>query len=96
MTRIKEDIIIEVGLSLLLVDDSYKEIDIIQSFIHNKVDLQKNMILSESGKSNISQGQHRNIIAVLLLDWRGCSTVPSYKEIGKLSGLISKQLEQNI
>jgi hypothetical protein len=91
-TRVKDDIIIEVGLSLQLVDESFSEIETIQSSIHNKVDHQKNMILSVKGKSKFGQGEHRNIIAVFLLDWRGCSTFPSSKVIRSLSSFLAESL----
>jgi len=90
--RVKEDVLIEVGLSLLLVDESFEEIDVIKSHIHSKIDHEKRMILSEKGKAKFAQGEHRNIIAVLLLDWQGCSTIPSAKDIRDLKGLLPNSL----
>ncbi|MEM9548275.1 MAG: DUF3541 domain-containing protein [Bacteroidota bacterium] len=90
--RCKEDIIIEVGLSLLLVDESIPEIETIRAYINSKVDPKKKMVLSENGKSSISQGEHRNIIAVLLLDWQGCSPIPTSVDIQPMEGLLSESL----
>ena len=84
LKRCKEDVIIEVGLSLLLVDESFPEIEIIQTDINNKVDKSKNMVLSNYGNSKIAQGEHRNIIAILLLDWQGCSVTPTSKDLIEL------------
>ncbi|MDF1696155.1 MAG: DUF3541 domain-containing protein [Saprospiraceae bacterium] len=92
LERAKEDIVIEVGLSLLLVDETYPEITRIKSFIHSKVDLKKDMILSVNGNSKIAQGEHRNIIAVLLLDWKGCSPVPNSKSMEMIQSLLPTSL----
>jgi len=90
--KVKEDIIIEVGLSFLLVNESYQDINIIRNYIHSKVDSKKKMVLSENGNAKVSQGEHRNIIAVLLLDWKGCSSKPTSKDIEGLNGLLVKSL----
>ncbi len=88
----KEDIIIEVGLSLLLVNETYSEINTVRSYLLNKVDSQKDMVLSRNGKSNVSQGEHRNIIAVLLLDWQGCDIIPSVDNIKQIECYLSRSL----
>lgn len=82
--RCKEDVIIETGLSLLLVDDAFPEIAQIRDHIVSKIDPEAEMILSVSGSDDIPLGEHRNIIAVLLLDWQGCSALPGKNEILRL------------
>ncbi len=94
LQRIKEDVIIEVGISLLLVDESYPEIQQIRTHINNKVDLEKRMVLSPSGKDGFAKGEHRNIIAVLLLDWQGCSDRPNRKDIKKMKGHLPSTLKR--
>ena len=93
LKRCKEDIIIEVGLSLLLVNDAYPEIDRIRSFIQDRVNKKSNIIHSVNGSDDIPLGEHRNIIAILLLDWRGCNYSPGAKEIAKLSSKLPANLE---
>ena len=90
--RCKEDVVIEVGLSLLLVNEGYPEIKKIRSFIAERVDPQKDMILSTNGKASFAKGEHRNIIAVLLLDWKGCSPIPSSKDVQSLNTYFPKSL----
>lgn len=92
LRRCKEDIVIEVGLSLLLVNEDFPEIEVIREHVLDKVDKKKKMIPSENGKSNFAQGEHRNIIAVLLFDWKGCSTVPQQSDIRSLSSNLSQSL----
>lgn len=92
LERVKEDIIIEVGLSLLLVDESYPEIEFIRAYINDRVDKDKKMILSENGNSKFAQGEHRNIIAVLLLDWKGCAATPTFKDIKGLKSMMARSL----
>lgn len=92
--RIKEDVIIEVGISLLLVDETYPEIQQIKTYINSKIDLEKRMILSESGKDDFAKGEHRNIIAVLLLDWQGCSNSPNQNDIKKIKGHLPSTLKR--
>ena len=91
--RVKEDVIIEVGLSLLLVNENFEEITTIRDHILSKVDPKQKMILSKGGNAKVAQGEHRNIIAVLLLDWGGCSLIPSSNEIKKLSGNLAGSLQ---
>ena len=92
LQRIKEDVIIEVGISLLLVNENYPEIQDIRTHIDNKIDLEKRMVLSESGKDGFAKGEHRNIIAVLLLDWQGCSDRPNRNDIKKINGHLPSTL----
>lgn len=93
LKRAKEDVIIEVGISLLLVDESYPEINSIRADINSKVDLEKQMILSVNGSSDFAMGEHRNIIAVLLLDWQGCSERPNRQDVKRLSGHLPTNLK---
>lgn len=90
--RTKEDVIIEVGLSMLLMNQAFPEIQQIQTYINDKVAVEKRMILSKSGKADFAQGEHRNIIAVLLLDWQGCSNLPNRNSIKKISAYFPANL----
>ena len=92
----KEDVVIEVGLSLLLVNEEYPEINLIKTHIYNKVDKKDRMVLSTTGKSNFAQGEHRNIIAILLLDWKGCNNSPSSKDMKQLKSYLDESLVWNL
>ena len=92
LNRCKEDVIIEVGLSLLLVNENYPEIIDIKNYIMGRVCPQNEVIPSVKGNSDLSLGEHRNIIAVLLLDWKGCSIMPSKNEVKTLKTHIPKSI----
>ena len=92
----KEDVVIEVGLSLLLVNEEYPEINLIKTHIYNKVDKKDRMVFSTTGKSNFAQGEHRNIIAILLLDWKGCNNSPSSKDMKQLKSYLDESLVWNL
>ena len=93
LQRAKEDVIIEVGISLLLVDESYPEIQRIRLHVNDKIDLEKRMILSKKGNDDFAKGEHRNIIAVLLLDWQGCSDRPNQNDIKKIKTHLTSTLK---
>lgn len=91
--RVKEDVLIEVGISLLLVDESYPEIYTIKNQINSKIDMDHQMIRSKKGSADFAKGEHRNIIAVLLLDWQGCSSSPTRKDVKKLNAHLPNTLK---
>ena len=92
LKRCKEDVIIEVGLCLLLTNQAHEELGLIREYIYKQVNTTHHMILSKNGNAKFSQGEHRNIIAILLLDWQGCSTVPSGGDLRGIESSISTSL----
>lgn len=83
LERAKEDVVIEVGISLLLTGNDYAEIDVIRRHISDKINREERMIPSPSGKTDFALGQHRNIIGVLLLDWQGTYERPRARDLKK-------------
>ncbi len=92
LERAKEDVVIEVGISLLLTGNDYQEIEVIRQHISDKINRDKRMIPSPSGKTDFALGEHRNIIGVLLLDWQGTYQRPQVKDFGKWQSNIPETL----
>ena len=94
--RTKEDVISETGITFLLAG---KEKDPIVSktrhHILNSIDKTKNMIPSASGDFDLAYGEHRNVLAIMLLDWHGVHSAPTIQNQQKIFsnlpyGLVSK------
>ncbi|MCJ2376112.1 DUF3541 domain-containing protein [Vibrio sp. ZSDZ34] len=67
----KEDVIAEVGLTFLLAgleDDPVVKRS--QEVIRNAIDRKYGMIPSVSGDFDFAYGEHRNVLAIMLLDWK--------------------------
>ncbi|NRD73928.1 DUF3541 domain-containing protein [Shewanella sp. VB17] len=78
IARSKEDVITETAISFLLAG---KETDPVVSKVRvhilNAIDKEQGMIPSRDGRFSFSYGEHRNVLAVMLLDWRGVNTGPN-------------------
>nr|WP_319534687.1 DUF3541 domain-containing protein [uncultured Vibrio sp.] len=84
LLRCKEDIIAEVGISFLLAglaDDPVVEKT--RNAIRTAIDQEQGMIPSIEGSFDLKFGEHRNVLAIMLLDWKGVSQGPSYKSLPK-------------
>ncbi len=77
----KEDIIAEVGLSFLLagLDDDPVVLKTRRT-IAKAIDAQRGMIPSTKGSFNLKTGEHRNVLAIMLLDWQGVHHAPTYQQ----------------
>jgi len=75
--RTKPDVIAEVGICFLLCNDFGIEVARARSIIAVQVD--KNMIPDINGKRNLGSGEHRNTLAIQLLDWKGVNRSPTVK-----------------
>ncbi|MEZ9591805.1 DUF3541 domain-containing protein [Vibrio breoganii] len=78
ITYTKQDVIAEVGLSFLLAgleDDPvvYKA----REAIRQSIDETAGRIPSVSGNLDFSYGEHRNVLAIMLLDWHSPNTGPN-------------------
>ena len=70
LTDTTEDIITEVGISFLITgNDSSPVIDKVKKYVIAAYDPKSMMIPSPSGKVELSSGEHRNVLAMMLLDW---------------------------
>ena len=64
------DIIAEVGLCYLLADqNNHPIVALCQNSVMQKFDEKQSMVLSPSGDNNPESGEHRNILAYMLLNW---------------------------
>lgn len=85
LVRAKEDVIAEVGITFLLAgleDDPVVEKT--RSAIQKAIDTNKGMIPSVSGDFDISYGEHRNVLAIMLLDWQQVNEAPTVKNQPKV------------
>ncbi|MGF1718697.1 DUF3541 domain-containing protein [Vibrio kyushuensis] len=77
LLRTKEDIIAEVGIAFLLAgleDDPVVEKT--RQAIQGSIVEEKGMIPSIKGDFDLSYGEHRNVLAIMLLDWQSPNTAP--------------------
>ncbi len=81
LLRAKEDIIAEVGISFLLAGlENDPVVEKTRQFIQQAIDKEKGMIPSVSGNFDLSHGEHRNVLAVMLLDWQSVNQAPTVTE----------------
>lgn len=74
----KEDVIAEVGISFLLAGlDDDPVVEQTRQAIVQAMDKQAGMIPSNRGGTNIVRGEHRNVLAIMLLDWQGVNEAPT-------------------
>ena len=79
LLRAKEDVIAEVGLTFLLAgleDDPVVEKT--RQAILASIDKEKGMIPSVTGDFDLQYGEHRNVLAIMLLDWQKVNEAPTY------------------
>ncbi len=77
LIRAKEDIIAEVGITFLLAgleDDPV--VAKTRNAIQASIDLEKGMIPSVTGDFDVTYGEHRNVLAIMLLDWQQVNAAP--------------------
>ncbi|CAM4309588.1 DUF3541 domain-containing protein [Shewanella denitrificans] len=65
-----EDIVTEVGISFLLAGQpDHRVVGITQEFVTKAFSPKHQMIPSPAGQRILSSGEHRNVLAMMLLDW---------------------------
>ena len=78
LQRVKPDIVAEVGISFLLAELNDDPVVFkTRQFIQSHIDAEKGMIPSVTGGFALSSGGHRNVLAVMLLDWRSVNEAPT-------------------
>lgn len=93
VARTKPDVYAEVGVCFLLANDrenpALKRVrDAIVTAIHP----QEGMILSVGRSSDLRSGEHRNVLAIMLLDWpRTIFRGPSLRNMPELQRLLPRQ-----
>lgn len=74
----KEDVIAEVGISFLLAGlDDDPVVEKTRQAIVQSMDKTAGMVPSKRGGTNIVRGEHRNVLAIMLLDWQGVNAAPT-------------------
>ncbi|WP_194089430.1 DUF3541 domain-containing protein [Vibrio hibernica] len=78
--RTKHDVIAEVGISFLLANQRHDPVVVkAQKDIANAINLEHGMIPSTDGDFEVGKGEHRNVLAVMLLNWQGVNQAPTIK-----------------
>ncbi|WP_153448773.1 DUF3541 domain-containing protein [Vibrio algicola] len=76
--RTKHDVIAEVGISFLLAgklnDPALLKA---QQNIAEAIDFKHGMIPSTDGDFEVAKGEHRNVLAIMLLNWQGVNQAPT-------------------
>jgi len=66
----RAEVIAEVGISFLLAGlDADPVVERTREVIQNAVDREAGLVSSVTGKLSLSHGEHRNVLAIMLLDW---------------------------
>ncbi|KJY82902.1 hypothetical protein TW81_11915 [Vibrio galatheae] len=80
LKRAKEDVIAEVGITFLLAGlDDDPVVEKTRRAIQHSIDLERGMIPSVTGDFDITYGEHRNVLAIMLLDWQQVNEAPTVK-----------------
>ena len=96
LEKTKEDIISEVGITFLLAGlENDPVVYKTQKHIQDDINRQKNMVPSTTEGTDLTDGEHRNVLAIMLLDWQTPHEAPTIQNqpkifIGKPYGLIKK------
>ncbi|MDN2665863.1 DUF3541 domain-containing protein [Vibrio lentus] len=96
LLRAKEDVIAEVGLTFLLAgleDDPVVEKT--RLAIQASIDKEHGMIPSITGDFDLEYGEHRNVLAIMLLDWQQVNEAPTLKGNPKVFTTIPYGLIEN-
>ncbi|MFV8463995.1 DUF3541 domain-containing protein [Vibrio campbellii] len=96
LLRAKEDVIAEVGLTFLLAgleDDPVVEKT--RLAIQSSIDKKHGMIPSITGDFDLEYGEHRNVLAIMLLDWQQVNEAPTFKGNPKVFKTIPYGLVEN-
>ena len=78
IARAKEDVISEVGINFLLagLDDDPVVLKT-QKAIQQALNREHGLVPSVTGDVELKSGEHRNVLAIMLLDWKGAHAVPT-------------------
>lgn len=80
LIRAKPDVIAEVGISFLLAGlDEDPVVEKTRQAIQASIDPERGMIPSVSGDFDLESGEHRNVLAIMLLDWQRVNEAPTFE-----------------
>ncbi|MEZ8043861.1 DUF3541 domain-containing protein [Vibrio sp. 10N.237.312.C02] len=96
LLRAKEDVIAEVGLTFLLAGlENDPVVEKTRLAIQASIDKTKGMIPSVTGDFDLKYGEHRNVLAIMLLDWQQVNEAPTYEGNPKVFTNIPYGLVEN-
>ena len=96
LLRAKEDVIAEVGLTFLLAGlENDRVVEKTRLAIQASIDKTKGMIPSVTGDFDLKYGEHRNVLAIMLLDWQQVNEAPTYEGNPKVFTNIPYGLVEN-
>lgn len=96
LIRAKEDIIAEVGISFLLAGlENDPVVEKTRQAIQASINGEKGMIPSVSGEFDLRSGEHRNVLAIMLLDWQQVNAAPTVTSNPKVFSSIPYGLVAN-
>ncbi|WP_139684349.1 DUF3541 domain-containing protein [Vibrio tasmaniensis] len=96
LLRAKEDVIAEVGLTFLLAGlENDPVVEKTRLAIQASIDKTKGMIPSVTGDFDPKYGEHRNVLAIMLLDWQQVNEAPTYEGNPKVFTNIPYGLVEN-
>ncbi|GAD80816.1 DUF3541 domain-containing protein [Vibrio ezurae] len=91
----KQDVISEVGISLLLAGlDDDPAVDKTRQAIQHSIDKNAGLVPSAKGNINYNLGEHRNLLAILLLDWHQPTVGPNIHSIPQIFESLPYGLEK--
>jgi len=96
IARTKEDVIAEVGINFLLAGlDNDPVVLKTRKVIQQSLNREHGLIPSVTGGVDLKKGEHRNVLAIMLLDWKGVHAAPTNSHQPKLFrskpyGLVAK------
>jgi len=78
IARAKEDVIAEVGINFLLagLDDDPVVLKT-RKVIQQSLNREQGLVPSVTGGVDLKKGEHRNVLAIMLLDWKGVHAAPT-------------------
>ncbi|MGF1764025.1 DUF3541 domain-containing protein [Aliivibrio kagoshimensis] len=81
MRRSKEDVIAEIGINFLLAGE-YDDpiVTRTKQHIQASIDREHMMVPSVNGSVDLDDGEHRNVLAVMLLNWHKPQAVPTIQK----------------
>ncbi|KLV08907.1 hypothetical protein ABT56_01485 [Photobacterium aquae] len=81
LTRAKEDVVAEVGINFLLAGLEHDPVvGMARKDIQQAMDRKAGLVPSTTGSTDLLDGEHRNVLAVMLLDWRGAKEGPTIQQ----------------
>ncbi|MEI8608851.1 DUF3541 domain-containing protein [Enterovibrio sp. Hal110] len=87
LARSKPDVVAEIGISFLLAGlDDDPVVERARAYVREAISEQAGIVPSVSGSVDLAKGEHRNVLAIMLLDWQGANAVPM---AGQKNGIVS-------